>query len=243
MYAIMDEMYVRGDSLIIKLLFLKDSSTLCYNSFLSIILHCFSDHLLMEGFSYYIEFSKSSPLYSCSSSNPALKYVSYQASSLAFCERQWLRPQFRGLLHINAARKVAAVHLTRWWQLFPKIFMYPYPLRTCLKSILIVGVSWKIIQVTWMLARLIFVRYEEGNLLGPQPSTLSLRDYLFWGLPSHLLLLGRIPISKQGLRPNVQIQVFAPTILIFNFIQFSSLIIFFNIIVKCSKRDPKIMSL
>ena len=66
----------------------------------------------------------------------------------------------------------------------------------CLKSIFIVGVSWKITQVTLMLAQLIFVRSEEGNLLGPQPSTLSLRDYLFWGLPSHLLLLGRIPISR-----------------------------------------------
>ena len=166
----------------------------------------------MKGLSHYIEFSKLSPSYSCSSSNPALKYVSYQVSSLALCERQWLRLMFRGLLHINAARKVAAVHLMRWWQFFPKIFLYPYPLRTCLKSILIVGVSWKIAQVTRMLARLIFVQSEEGNLLEPQPSTLSLCDYLFWGLPSHLLLLGRIPISKQGLKLNVQIQAFAPTI-------------------------------
>ena len=165
MYAIMDGMYVRGDSLIIKLLFLKDSSTLCYSSSLSLLLHCFSDPLLMEGLSHYIEFSKSSPSYSCSSSNPALKYVSYQASSLALCERQWLRLLFKGLLHINAARKVAAVHFMRWWQLFFKIFLYPYPLRTCLKSILIVEVSWKIAQVTRMLARLIFVRSEEGNCL------------------------------------------------------------------------------
>ena len=208
----MDGMYVRGDSLIIKLLFLENSSTLCYSSSLSIFLHCFSDPSLMEGLLHYIEFSKSSPSYSCSSSNPALKYVSYQASSLVLCERQWLRPLFRGLLHINAARKVVAVHLMRWWQLFPKIFLYPYLLRTCLKSILIVRVSWKITQVTRMLARLIFVWSEEGNLLGPQPSTLSLRDYLFWGLPSHLLLLRRIPISKQGLKPNIKIQAFAPTV-------------------------------
>ena len=166
----------------------------------------------MEGLSHFIEFSKSSPSYSCSSPNPALKYMSYQASSLALCERQWLRTLFRGLLHINAARKVAAVHLMRWWQLSPEIFLYPYLLRTCLKSILIVGVSWKITQVTRMLARLIFVQFEEGNLLEPQPSTLSLCDYLFCGLPSHLLLLGRIPINKQGLRPNIKIQVFAPTV-------------------------------
>ena len=196
MYVIMDGMYVRGDSLIIKLLFLKDSSILCYSSSLSIFLYRFSDPPLMEGLSHYIEFSKSSPSYSCSSSNPALKYMSYQAYFLALCEWQWLRTLFRGLFHINAVRKVTAVHLMRWWQLFPKIFMYPYLLRMCLKSILIVRVSWKIIQVTRMPTRLIFVRSEEGVLLGSRPSTLSRRDYLLWGLSSHLLLLGRIPISK-----------------------------------------------
>ena len=173
MYVIMDEMYVLGDGLIIKLLFLKDCSTLYYSSSLSIFLHRFSDPPLMECLSHYIEFSKSSPSYNCSSSNPALKYVSYQASSLALYERQWLRTLFRGFLHINAARKVATVHLMRWWQFFPKIFMYPYLLRTCLKSIFIVRVSWKITQDTWMPTRLILVRFEEGVLLRPRPSTLS----------------------------------------------------------------------
>ena len=161
------------ESLIIKLLFLKDSSTLCYSSSLSIFLHRFSDPPLMECLSHYIEFSKSSPSYSCSSSNPVLKYVSYQASSLALCERQWLRTLFRGLLYINAARKVAPMHLMRWWQLFPKIFLYPYLLRTCLKSILIVRVSWKITQDTWMPTQLILVWSKEGVLLRPRPSTLS----------------------------------------------------------------------
>ena len=137
----MGRMYVRGDNLIIKLLFLKDSSTLYSRSSLSIFLYCFSNPLLMESLLDYIGFSKSSSSYSCSLSNLALKYVFYQVFSLALCERQWFRILFRGLLHINAARKVAVVHLMRWWQLFPKIFMYPYLLRTCLKSILIVGVS------------------------------------------------------------------------------------------------------
>ena len=146
----MDGMYVRGISLMIKLLFLEDGSSLCYSNSLSIFLHYFSDPSLMEGLSHYIEFSKPSPSHNCSSSNPALKYVSYQAYSLALYEWQWLRTLFRGLLHINVARKVAAMHLMRWWQLFPKIFLYPYLLRTCLKSILIFGVSWKITQVTWM---------------------------------------------------------------------------------------------
>ena len=35
----MDGMYVQGNSLIIKLLFLKDSLTMCYSSSLSILLH------------------------------------------------------------------------------------------------------------------------------------------------------------------------------------------------------------
>ena len=157
----------------IKQLFLEDSSLICYSNFLSIFLSYFSDPSLMEGLSPYIEFSKPFPSYTCSSSNPALKYVSYQASFLALCERQWLRTLFKGLLHINAARKVAAVHLIRWWQLFPKIFLYPYRLRTCLKSILIVGVSWKITQVTRMPVGLIFVRSEEDDLLEPLPFTLS----------------------------------------------------------------------
>ena len=108
-------------------------------------------------------------------------------------------------------RKVAAVHLMRWWQLFPKIFLYPYRLRTWLKSIFIVGVSWKITQITRMSAWLVFVRSEEDDLLGPRPSTLSWRNHLFWDFSSHLLLLRCIPICKWGLRPNIRIQAFALT--------------------------------
>ena len=83
----MDGMYVQGVSLMIKWLFLEDSSLLCYNNFLSIFLYYFSDPPLMEGLSHYIEFFKPFPSYSYSSSNPALKYVSYQTSSLALYER------------------------------------------------------------------------------------------------------------------------------------------------------------
>ena len=146
----MDEMYVRRVGFMIKQLFLEDCLLLCYSNSLSTFLHYFSDPYLMEGLSHYIESSKPFPSYTCSSSNPALKYVSYRASSMALCERQWLKTLFRGLLHINAARKAAAVHLMRWWQLFPKIFLYSYHLRTRLKSIFIVGISWKITQVTRM---------------------------------------------------------------------------------------------
>ena len=103
------------------------------------------------------------------------------------------------------------MHLMRWWQFFPKIFLYPYHLCTRLKSIFNVGISWKITQVTRMLAWLTFVRSEEDDPLAPRPSTLSWRDHLFWDLPSRLLLFGLIPIRKWGLRPNIRVQVFALT--------------------------------
>ena len=67
-----------------------------------------------------------------------------------FCKQQWLKTLFRGLLHINAVRKAAVVYLMRHQQLFFKIFLYLYQLRTCLKSIFIVEISWKITQVTRM---------------------------------------------------------------------------------------------
>ena len=81
-------MYVQGDGLVIKLLFLKDSSILYYSSSFSILLnYVFSHPILIEGLSHYIEFSKLSTSYSCSPSDPTFKYASYQASSLAPCER------------------------------------------------------------------------------------------------------------------------------------------------------------
>ena len=83
----MDGMYVLGVNLMMKWLFLEDSSLLCYSNSLSIFLHYFPDPSLMEGLSHYIEFFKPFPSYTCSSSNPALKYVSYQASSLALCKQ------------------------------------------------------------------------------------------------------------------------------------------------------------
>ena len=42
---------------------------------------------------------------------------------------------FRGLLHINAARKVAAVHLMWWWQLFLRYFCVFF-LFMCLGDVL-----------------------------------------------------------------------------------------------------------
>ena len=73
----MDGMYVRGVGFMIKQLFLETCSLLCYSNSLSTFLHYFSDPYLMEGLSHYIESSKPLPLYTYSSSNPILKYVSY----------------------------------------------------------------------------------------------------------------------------------------------------------------------
>ena len=44
------------------------------------------------------------------------------------------------------------------------------------------------------------------------PSNISLYSYPLWGLFKHLLLLGRILVSKWGLRPNIRVQAFAPHI-------------------------------
>ena len=88
LHVTMNEMKVRGDGLIITSLFLKDSSMLSATK----VLFLFSSTVffrspLMEDLSHYLNFFRSSSSYICSSSNPALEYVSYQASSLALCER------------------------------------------------------------------------------------------------------------------------------------------------------------
>ena len=125
---------------------------------------------------------------------------------------------FRGLLHINAARKVAVVHLMRWWQLFPKIFLCSYPFLAHLKSIFVAGTSWKVTQVKAKFTWLTFVRSEEDDSLGLVPFNISLYNYLPWGLSQYFLLLGRILVSKWGLRPNIKVQVFAPHIPLLYFV-------------------------
>ena len=100
---------------------------------------------------------------------------------------------------------------------FPRIFPCSYHFLAHLKSIFTTGTSWKITQVRWMLTWLAFVKSEEENPLGLLLSILSLLNHLLWGLSSCLLLLGRISIGKWGLRPNIKVQAFAPTIALQNF--------------------------
>ena len=85
---------------------------------------------------------------------------------------------FRGLLHINAARKAAVVHLMRWWQLFSYIFLCYYPFPVHLKSIFTARASWKVVQDKTKFTLLTFVRSEEDDPFGPTPLDTYLLYYL-----------------------------------------------------------------
>ena len=83
----MDGVYVRGVSLMVKLLFLEVNSSRTTIILFQYFFANIFDPSLMEELSHYIESSKPFPSYTCLSSNSALKYMSYQASSLTLCER------------------------------------------------------------------------------------------------------------------------------------------------------------
>ena len=106
------------------------------------------------------------------------------------------------------------MHLMRWQQLFPQIFLcsYPFPLR--LKSIFVVGVSWKVVQGKTKLTLLTYVRSEEDDPLGQTPLGIYLLYYLLRGLFPCFLLLRHIVIKKWDFKPNADAQVLTPTIII-----------------------------
>ena len=85
---------------------------------------------------------------------------------LVFYGRQQLKVLFRGLLHINAARKATVAHLMQWWQLFSQIFLCSYPFPVHLKSIFTAGASWKVVQGKTKFTLLIFVRSKEDDQIG-----------------------------------------------------------------------------
>ena len=130
---------------------------------------------------------------------------------LAFYGWQQLKVLFRGLLHINAARKAAVVHLMRWWQLFSQIFLCSYPFPVHLKSIFTAGASWKVIQVKTKLTLLTFVRSEEDDPLGLMPLNIYLLYYLLWSLSQYFLLIGRVITSEWDFKPNAEAQILPPT--------------------------------
>ena len=93
-------------------------------------------------------------------------YLSFSLPShsfLIFWGQRWLKTLFKGLLHINVARKAAVTHLMRWWQIFPQIFLHPYPFRVHLQSIFTAGTSQKVDQGKTRPTLLIYARSEEVN--------------------------------------------------------------------------------
>ena len=52
--------------------------------------------------------------------------------------------------------------------------------------------------------------FEEYDTLGLVSFNISLYNHILWGLSQHFLPLGRVLVSKWGLRPNTKAQVFAP---------------------------------
>ena len=104
---------------------------------------------------------------------------------IIFYGRQQLKVLFKGLLHINATRKVAVVYLMQWWQLFSQIFLCSYPFPIHLKFIFTARVSWKVIQGKTKVTLQIFVRSEEDGHLGPTPLDTYLLYYLLRGLSSY----------------------------------------------------------
>ena len=128
-------------------LFQMVCSSQCYSKSCSISLFNIFRSPTYGGFPPLYSPLHSFPSSTCLPSNPALKYLSSLAAFLIFCGGQWLKTLFRGLLHINAARKAAVMHLMRWQQLFPKIFLRSYPFLTHLKSIFVAEISWKITKI------------------------------------------------------------------------------------------------
>ena len=84
-------------------------------------------------------------------------------------------------------------------------------------------------KLTW----LTFVRTEGDNPLGPLPSNISLNNHPLWGLSKHFLLLGRIFVSKWGLRPNIKVQAFAPHNIYMKFLDL------WNVKIEKKKYGPK----
>ena len=147
-------MFVRGDELLFKSLFLKDSPT--FNATVIIFLlssTVFSDPPLMGGSSHYIVFFQIILTVHLLFIGT---FTQVHVPSDIFSDFLYTVVVeivlFRGSLHINAARKVAVVHLMRQQQPFFQIFLHSYLLRTCLRFVLIVGHFWKVTQVAYVLA-------------------------------------------------------------------------------------------
>ena len=111
-----DEMFVQGDELLFKSLFLKDSPTFSATVIIFLLSSTvFSDALLIGGSSHYIVFFQIILTVHLLFIRTFTQVHVPLDIFFGFLYTGVVEiALFRGLLHINAARKVAAVHLMRW---------------------------------------------------------------------------------------------------------------------------------
>ena len=101
------------------------------------------------------------------------------------------------------------MHLMRWQQLFPQIFLCSYPFRVHLQSIFIAGASWKVDQGKTKPTSLTYVRSEEDNPLGLTPLDIYTLYYQLRG-SLMIFLLGRIVIKVWDLSPMQRLKFLLP---------------------------------
>ena len=111
---------------------------------------------------------------------------------------------FRGLFHINAVRKVAAVHLMWWWQLFLGYFEFSSLSRV------------QRVHFNCLSIHLVCVCHDGGGVpprtffpLSPIDEICNV-DYL-----SRVSLLGLISVLGKDPRPNTLFWALAPTYLFY----------------------------
>ena len=102
------------------------------------------------------------------------------------------------------------MHLMRWQQFFPQIFLCSYPFPVHLKSIFVAGASQKVAQSKTKLTLLIYVRSEEDDPLRSTPLDIYLLYYLLRGLFPRFLPLGRIIIKEWGSSPMQRLKFSPP---------------------------------
>ena len=117
----------------------------------------------MEGLFHYISLLGSYCSYICCSFVPSLECMSHQKSSLVFLWVVVVKAiLFRGLLIINATRKVVAVVAA-----FSKIFLRSHHPWMFMIYIFIIGDSWKVIIIVRTCIWYVFIVSEETFLIGP----------------------------------------------------------------------------
>ena len=116
------------------------------------------------------------------------------------------------------------MHLMRWQQHFPQIFLCSYPFPVYLKSIFIARASWKVVQSKTKFTLLIYVKSEEDDPLGPTPLDIYLLYYLLRGIFPCFRLLGRIIIKEWGSSPTQRLKFSPPQFIYLLLIKLQSIL-------------------